>query len=91
MDEWGREQLEPWSEVRLELPVGPLFCVVNGATRGRAWSAAAARTELRHTATAAGLPRSSAAVTAGPANVSPRSAVSRVVERHREHGQEEED
>jgi hypothetical protein len=27
MDEWGWEQLEPWSAVRLGLPVGPLFCV----------------------------------------------------------------
>ena len=55
MDAWGWDQLEPGCEVRLEPPVGPLFCVVNGATRGRAWSAAAARTELRQTATAAGV------------------------------------
>jgi integrase len=33
MDEWAREQLEPWLQVRVELPVGPLFCVVNGPTR----------------------------------------------------------
>jgi hypothetical protein len=38
-------------------PVGPLFCVTNGATRGRAWSAAAARTELRGTAATAGIRR----------------------------------
>src|SRR5215210_1047677 len=50
MDEWAWEQLEPWSAARLELPVGPLFCVVSGATRGRPWSAAAARTQLRRTA-----------------------------------------
>lgn len=43
MDEWAWEQLEPWSAVRLGLPVGPLFCVINGPTRGRPWSAAAAR------------------------------------------------
>jgi integrase len=49
MDEWAWEQLEPWLTAR-ELPVGPLFCVVNGPTRGRPWSAAAARTELRHEA-----------------------------------------
>jgi integrase len=36
MDEWAWEQLEPWSTVRLDRPVGPLFCVMNGATRGRA-------------------------------------------------------
>jgi hypothetical protein len=30
MDDWAWEQLEPWLTVRVELPVGPLFCVVNG-------------------------------------------------------------
>jgi integrase len=50
MDDWAWEQLEPWLTARIELPVGPLFCVVNGPTRGRPWSAAAARTELRHEA-----------------------------------------
>jgi site-specific recombinase XerC len=28
MDEWGWDQLRPWLEVRLGLPVGPLFCVI---------------------------------------------------------------
>jgi integrase len=46
MDEWAWEQLEPWSAVRLDLPVGPLFCVINGPTRGRPWSASAVRGEL---------------------------------------------
>jgi len=46
MDEWAWEQLEPWSTVCLELPVGSLFCVLNGSTCGRAWSAAAARAKL---------------------------------------------
>jgi integrase len=50
MDDWAWEQLEPWLTARIELPVGPLFCVVKGPTRGRPWSAAAARTELRHEA-----------------------------------------
>ena len=44
MDEWAWEQLEPWSTARLELPVGPWFCMISGPTRGRPWSAAAART-----------------------------------------------
>ena len=43
MDDWAWEQLEPWLQARAELPVGPLFCVVNGAIRGRPWAAAAAR------------------------------------------------
>jgi site-specific recombinase XerD len=50
MDEWAWEQLQPWTQVRLELPVGPLFCVINGPTRGRPWSSAAARADLRRTA-----------------------------------------
>jgi integrase len=40
-------QLEPWLTDRVELPVGPLFFVVNGPTRGRPWLAGAAHAELR--------------------------------------------
>jgi site-specific recombinase XerD len=57
MDAWGWEQLQPWLDMRRELPVGPLLCVINGATRGRHWSSAAARAELRRTAAAAGVQR----------------------------------
>jgi integrase len=57
MDAWGWEQLQPWLDVRRELPVGPLLCVINGTTRGRPWSSAAARAELRRTAAAAGVRR----------------------------------
>jgi integrase/recombinase XerD len=57
MDAWGWEQLRPWLELRRELPVGPLLCVLNGTTRGRHWSPAAARAELRRTAAAAGVRR----------------------------------
>jgi integrase/recombinase XerD len=39
--------------VRGELPIGPLFCVINGTTRGRHWSTASARAELRRIAAAA--------------------------------------
>jgi site-specific recombinase XerD len=53
----GLGALQPWLDERLELPVGPLFCVINGPTRGRPWSAAAARADLRRTATAAGVRR----------------------------------
>jgi integrase len=34
MDEWGWEQLRPWLGARAELPVGPLFCIIDGPTRG---------------------------------------------------------
>ena len=47
----------PWLELRVQLPVGPLFCVINGPTRGRHWSSAAARAELRRIAAAAGVRR----------------------------------
>jgi integrase len=40
MDEWGCERLRPWQNARGELPVGPLFCIIDGPTRGRPWSVA---------------------------------------------------
>ena len=57
MDDWGWQELQPWLEHRLELPIGPLFCVINGATGGRPWATAAARAQLRRTAAAAGVRR----------------------------------
>ena len=47
MDAWAWSAIAPWVADRLQLPVGPLFCVIDGPTRGRAWSASAARVELR--------------------------------------------
>src|SRR4051812_39347833 len=57
MDDWAWEQLQPWLTARLELPVGPLFCIISGPTRGRRWSISAARAQLRDTAAAAGVRR----------------------------------
>jgi site-specific recombinase XerD len=57
MDAWAWSTFESWLAARLQLPVGALFCVVDGPTRGRAWSATAARVELRHLALAAGVRR----------------------------------
>src|SRR3954468_18847811 len=57
MDDWAWEQLQPWLTARLQFPVGPLFCVITGPTRGRRWSSAAARAQLRDTAAAAGVRR----------------------------------
>jgi site-specific recombinase XerD len=57
MDQWGWDELHPWLELRAELPVGPLFCVLNGSTCGRHWSSAAARADLRRTEVAAGVRR----------------------------------
>jgi hypothetical protein len=47
MDDRGFEQLEPWLQAREMMPVGPLFCVINGRTQGRAWHPSAARAALR--------------------------------------------
>jgi integrase len=30
MDRWGWQQLEPWLQRRLELPIGALLCIVDG-------------------------------------------------------------
>ncbi len=57
MDEWGWQQLRPWLENRVELPVGPLFCVVKGPTAGQPWSAPSVRTQFRRLAVRAGVRR----------------------------------
>lgn len=57
MDDWGWEQLRPWLEFRISLPVGPLFCVVSGPTRGRPWSSSQVRTTLHQTGSNAGVRR----------------------------------
>ena len=57
MDGWGWQQLQPWLDTRLKLPVGPLFCIVTGATRGQHWANAPARADQRRTAARAGVRR----------------------------------
>jgi len=57
MDDWVWQELQPWLTSRLELPVGPLFCIITGPTRGRRWSPAAARNEMRNAAADAGIRR----------------------------------
>jgi integrase/recombinase XerD len=49
--------LNAWIEQRVQLPVGPLLCVIDGPTRGRPWAATAVRDELRRLAAAAGVRR----------------------------------
>jgi site-specific recombinase XerD len=51
------DHVAPWLACRAELPVGALFCVIDGPTRGRPWSATTVRGELRRYALAAGVPR----------------------------------
>ena len=57
MDAWAWEALQPWLAERAKLPVGPLFCVIVGPTRGDAWSASAARLELHRVSVEAGVRR----------------------------------
>ena len=57
MDDWGFEHLERWIKRRVQLPIGPLFSILAGPTRGRGWSATAARGELRRLAVQAGVRR----------------------------------
>jgi hypothetical protein len=57
MDDWGWQELEPWLSARVALPIGPLFCVINGRTRGRPWTTSGARAELRRAAARAAMRR----------------------------------
>ena len=53
----GWEQLAPWLDLRLQLPVGALFCVITGPTQGHPWSSSAVRAQLRSLARGAGVRR----------------------------------
>ena len=57
MDPWAWSVLADWTAERTSFPPGPLFCVIDGPTRGRAWCATAVRAELRHLAVEAGVRR----------------------------------
>lgn len=57
MDDWAWDQLRPWSEYRRELPVGRLFCIIDGPTRGRAWAPSGVRAQMRQLAVDAGVRR----------------------------------
>jgi integrase len=43
MHDWGWEHVSRWRQHRIQLPIGPLFCILSGPTRGRGWSATAVR------------------------------------------------
>ena len=57
MDDSGFDQLRPWLDRRVEMPVGTLFCVIDGQKRGRPWTPAAARNHLRRISAKAGVRR----------------------------------
>jgi site-specific recombinase XerC len=68
MDRWAWEALDPWLTLRAGLPIGALFCVLRGPTRGRPCSAAGVRVQLRNAAIAAGVRRRLAPHQLGPAH-----------------------
>ena len=35
MDRWAWQQLDPWLKLRIDLPAGPLLCIIHGPTCGR--------------------------------------------------------
>jgi hypothetical protein len=35
MDDWGRQELEPWLTVRVALPIGPQLTHCHGTKKGR--------------------------------------------------------
>jgi integrase len=55
MDIWAWEQLQPWQEIRMRMPVGAFFCVIHGPTAGRPWEPSSARRQLERTAAIAGV------------------------------------
>ena len=57
MDRWAWEQLDAWLEIRRQLPIGALLCVIHRPTSGRRWEASAARKQLHHAAAVAGVRR----------------------------------
>lgn len=57
MDRWAWMHLDPWLELRRDLPIGRLFCVLRGATRGRPCASAGIRAQLHHAAAIAGVRR----------------------------------
>ena len=50
MDDWGWQQLLPWLDRHSSLPIGQVFCVIGGPTRGRPWTAPAVRIQLHRLA-----------------------------------------
>jgi site-specific recombinase XerD len=57
MDRWAWEQIEPWLEIRRELPIGAMLRVIHPPTAGRRWEASAGRKQLHHAAVSAGVRR----------------------------------
>ena len=61
MDRWAWTQLDPWLTLRTRLPVGALFCILRGPTRGRPCAPAGIGSQLHRSAQVAGVRRRFAA------------------------------
>ena len=57
MDDWGFAQVAPWLEERRNYPAGPLFCIVEGKTKGGRMSSPWVRTALAKLAVETGCPK----------------------------------
>jgi integrase len=82
MDPWGWEHLRPWLDARVELAVGPLFCIIDGPTRGRSWSTAGVRVAFRRLAAPGGRATALRAAPAAPRSRSRARPRRRAAQRH---------
>ena len=57
MDTWAWDHLMPWLQLRQTMPVGALFCIIYGQTRGRPWTQPAVRAQLGRVAARAAVRR----------------------------------
>jgi integrase len=65
IDSCGWKQLDPGLQVRERLPVGTLFCIINGPSDGRPWTQDAVRVQLRRAAGQAAVRRRFARTSCG--------------------------
>jgi integrase len=56
MDDYGFELIDPWLHIRARYPFGPLFCVVEGPSRGGKLNDSTVRAKLHEWSKAAGVP-----------------------------------
>lgn len=55
IDPWALEQIQPWLKRRGKYPAGPLFCVVEGPSKGGRMSSPWVRTKLKQLAAECGI------------------------------------
>jgi integrase len=55
IDPWALEQIQPWLNMRPRYPAGPLFCIVEGPSKGGRMSSPWVRTKLKELAAECGI------------------------------------